>query len=112
MGWERFINMVKEKLNDKPSTPSKPSSSFFGPKGYFSTGDNHENIGRIAEFMYRVFPSYTDKRALGNYYGKYIKASIKEFQRRAKAEGKYNSTVDGYVGPITLESLEKYGFKK
>lgn len=107
MGWERFINMIEDKLEDKPT----PSVSFFGSKGYFSTGDTHENIGKIADFMYRVFPSYTDKRALGNYYGKYIKASIMEFQKRAKAEGKYNAEIDGFVGPITLASLKKYGFK-
>jgi len=80
-------------------------NSFFGSKGYFSLGDNHENIGRIADFMYKVFPSYTDKRALGNYYGQYIMNSIKEFQRRTKLE------VDGSVGPITLNELKKYGFK-
>lgn len=110
MGWDRFISMIKDKLEDKPIQPST-SGSFFGSKGYFSTGDNHPNIGKIADFMYRVFPSYTDKKALGNYYGPYIKASIMEFQRRATKEGKYNAEIDGFVGPITLASLKKYGFK-
>lgn len=83
---------------------------FLGSKGYFSLGDTHENIGKIAEFMYRVFPAYTDKKALGNYYGPYIQASIKEFQRRTHAEGKYNAEIDGNVGPITLNLLKQYGF--
>ena len=83
---------------------------FLGSKGYFSLGDTHENIGKIAEFMYRVFPAYTDKKALGNYYGPYIQASIKEFQRRTYAEGKYNAEIDGNVGPITLDLLKQYGF--
>lgn len=95
----------------KPEPTPQPTS-FFGPRGYFMLGDEHPNIGRIAEFMYRTFPLYTDKRALGNYYGPYIKASITEFQRRAKEEGTYNDAVDGCVGPITLASLKKYGFKE
>lgn len=86
------------------TTPT--STNFFPSKGYFSLGDNHENVGRIADFMYRVFPKYTDKKALGNYYGKYIKASITEFQKRTGLEA------DGCVGQITLKELEKYGFKR
>ena len=62
--------------------------------------------------MRKTFPAYTSEKALGNLYGPYIKASIKEFQRRAKAEGNYNSTIDGYTGPITLASLKLYGFKE
>lgn len=108
MGWTRFINMIKDKLEDKPST----NTNFLGKKGHFVLGDNHPNIGKIADFMYRVFPSYTDKKALGNYYGPYIKASITEFQRRAKIEGNYNAEVDGNTGPITLQALKKYGFKE
>lgn len=87
--------------------PSKPNSkSFFGSKGYFSYGDNHKNIGKIAEFMYKTFPSYTKKAALGNYYGRNIESSIKEFQKRTGLE------TDGCVGPITLKELKKYGFKE
>lgn len=78
---------------------------FFDENGWFGYGDNHENIGKIAEFMYRVFPVYTNKKALGNYYGKYIMASIKEFQRRTGLES------DGNVGAITLAKLVEYGFK-
>ena len=114
MGWDRFINMIKKKL-EGASNEVKPNintnSNFLGPKGYFSLGDNHENIGKIAEFMRRVFPNYTSKKALGNYYGPYIKTSITEFQKRAKDEGNYDAEIDGNCGPITLASLVKYGFK-
>lgn len=88
---------------DKKEETTK--NDFFGGKGYFKLGDKHENIGKIAEFMYKTFPSYTKKEALGNYYGKNIQASIKEFQKRTKLES------DGCVGPITLKELKKYGFK-
>lgn len=92
--------------------PQPANDNYLGNRGYFMLGDEHPNIGKIADFMYRTFPLYTDKRALGNYYGPYIKASITEFQRRAKEEGTYNDVVDGCVGPITLASLEKYGFRR
>jgi murein DD-endopeptidase MepM/ murein hydrolase activator NlpD len=81
-------------------------NSFFPDKGYFSYGDNHVNVGKIASFMYKTFPAYTNKKALGNYYGANIKSSIKEFQRRSGLKN------DGCVGPITLNELKKYGFKE
>lgn len=90
------------------ATATKPAatSSFFPAKGYFSLGDTHANIGKIAAFMRKVFPAYTNKKALGDYYGKYIQAAVKEFQRRT------GITVDGIAGPETVAELEKYGFKK
>lgn len=88
------------------ATKSAATSSFFPAKGYFSLGDTHANIGKIAAFMRKVFPAYTNKKALGDYYGQYIQAAVKEFQRRTKI------TVDGIVGSQTLAELEKYGFKK
>lgn len=111
MGWDRFINMIKTKLNGT-SNEVKMNTNFLGAKGYFSLGDNHKNIGKIAEFMRRVFPSYTDKKALGNYYGPFIKSAVKEFQKRSKAEANYNAEIDGNFGPKTLEALKKYGFKE
>ena len=86
-------------------TPTPTPSSFFPPKGYFSEGDTSPNVGKIASFMRRMFPIYTSEKALGNYYGKYIISSIKEFQRRTGLEA------DGCVGPLTLAKLKQYGFK-
>ena len=56
--------------------------------------------------MYHTFPAYTSSKALGNYYGKYIKASITEFQKRTGLEA------DGNTGPITLAKLKEFGFKE
>lgn len=105
MGWQRFIKMIEEKLKGKTEEKKTTTSSFFGKKGYFSYGDTHVNIGKIAEFMYKTFPAYTSKKALGNYYGKNIQTSIREFQKRTGLER------DGSVGPKTLAMLKKYGFK-
>lgn len=88
-------------------TPTpQPIDPFLAPKGYFSLGDTSPNIGKIASFMYRVFPLYTNKKALGDYYGPYIRASITEFQRRT------GLNPDGIVGTMTLNKLKEYGFKE
>lgn len=79
--------------------------SFLPPRGYIMLGDSGNNVDALSKFMYKTFPLYTDKKALGNYYGKYIESSIKEFQRRT------GLTSDGCVGPITYNELQKYGFK-
>ena len=78
---------------------------FLPAKGYWCYGDKDERIGKMAEFMYKTFPAYTNKKALGNYFGNYLKSSIKEFQRRTGLE------VDGMVGKKTYAMLKKYGFK-
>lgn len=97
---------------DESTTPAEPTpeqpktDNFLGARGYIKLGDKSESVAKIADFMYKTFPAYTDKRALGNYYGKYIQASIKEFQRRTGLEA------DGCVGKITLAKLEEYGFKR
>ena len=56
--------------------------------------------------MYKTFPLYTKKEALGSFYGKYIEASIKEFQKRCGLKS------DGCIGIITYNELKKYGFKE
>ena len=90
-----------------PNESKKPAASSFLPsRGYFKKGDVSANVGKVAEFMRKNFPAYTDKKALGNTYGPYIIAAITEFQRRTGLEA------DGYLGPLTLAKLEKYGFKK
>lgn len=113
------VNKLLAGGSSTPSTPSNggssnsgsTSDSFFPSKGYWRTGDSDARIGKLASFMYKTFPAYTDRKALGNYYGPYLTASIREFQRRLKAEGKYNDTVDGFTGPKTLALLKQFGFK-
>ena len=111
----KVINSGGLKFKDLPKTSSKPTSkstskpsstSFFPKRGYFKYGDTHANIGKISSFMYKKFPLYTSKQALGNTFGNNLLKSIKEFQKRTKIEA------DGYIGPKTVQMLEKYGFKK
>lgn len=113
--YDGIIGVLRPKIYKEEKKTS--SDSFFGKKGYFGPGDNHENIGKICQFMHDEFYKYGEwlgldnEKILGNYYGPIIEAYIKEFQKRAKADGKYNSIIDGCVGPITLASLKEYGFK-
>lgn len=78
---------------------------FLPPRGYWKYGDTDKRIGEVASFMYKTFPAYTDKSALGNYFGKNLLKSIKEFQKRTGLEP------DGNIGPKTYNMLQKYGFK-
>lgn len=56
--------------------------------------------------MYKVFPAYTNKLALGNYLGKNLEKALKEFQKRTKI------VVNGRIDKNTLSKLKEYGFKE
>ena len=103
-----FINetIIKEDkgYDFKKYTEESGKKNFFPEKGYYCLGDRHENVGKIAKFMYETFPAYTSKQVLGNYYGPKVKASVTEFQKRT------GLVQDGCVGPLTLCELIKYGF--
>lgn len=94
-----------EKYNYTEPPKNEDRKNFLPAKGYYGYGDKDANVGKIASFMYKTFPAYTSRNALGNYYGAHIRASIKEFQKRTGLKP------DGCVGPITLAKLERYGFK-
>lgn len=103
----KWVNHGKLKYIDyikKEKTTS--TSNFLGDHGYFKYGDVHENIGKIAAFMRKTFPAYTSEKALGNKLGPNLQKAIKEFQKRTELES------DGNIGPITLATLKKYGFKE
>ena len=104
-----YIIEQANKINgEKPANSGeKPANtiSFLPERGYFKRGDKSPNVGKIALFMYRMFPAYTSKKALGNLYGQNLIKSMKEFQRRT------GLVPDGCTGPITLDKLKQYGFK-
>lgn len=81
------------------------SDGFLPSKGYWAKGDSDARVGQLAQFMRTTFPAYTSAKALGNYYGDYIAAAIKEFQKRTGLEA------DGKTGPLTYARLQQYGFK-
>lgn len=108
-----YIDPEKWAKNEYTAPPKKTtatsipkSESFLPARGYFKKGDVSANVGKVAAFMRKNFPAYTDEKALGNTYGDYLIAAIKEFQKRTRLK------VDGYLGEKTLKKLEEYGFKK
>lgn len=93
-------------LKPSPAPTPKPTDKFLPAKGYWGPGDNDKRVGQIASFMYKTFPSYTKKAALGNYYGPNLTASVKEFQKRT---GMSKKDQDGCTGPKTLAKMRSYG---
>ena len=89
----KIVNSKGLKFKDLPDT-----DKFFPAKGYFTKGDTHKNIGKIADFLYNKFLA-------GDYYGENIEALIVVFQKMAGIEA------DGNIGSITLSKLAEYGFK-
>ncbi len=87
------------------ASTSTKADSFLPSRGYFKRGDNSPNLGKIASFMRKTFPSYTSEKALGNLFGPYLEAAVKEFQKRTGLKA------DGLIGQLTLAKMEKYGFK-
>lgn len=95
-----------------PPAPSKPATdAFLGSRGYLRRGDSGANIGRMNRWFRSTFPAYAPASVLGNFFGPITERTVKEFQRRAKADGRYNDIADGYVGPLTLKAMKSYGFK-
>ena len=97
-GWDEMM--------DGTRVVKEATSKFLPTKGYWAIGDKDSRIGDLAAFMYKTFPAYTNKKALGNYYGNYLASAIKEFQRRT---GLYP---DGCTGQLTYNKLKQYGFNK
>lgn len=102
-GFRAFITAVSGEV---VSVDATETDSFFPARGYFKKGDVSPNVGKIAAFMRKMFPSYTPSTALGNLYGDNLIKAIKEFQRRTGLEA------DGFFGPKTLAKLKSFGFKE
>ena len=85
-------------------------SGFLPSRGYWKYGDKDARAGQMASFRRDKFPAYTPASALGNDFGPNLLRAVKEFQRRAKDDGKYNDVIDGNVGKKTYAALKQYGF--
>lgn len=97
-----FKTLGKTAAASTPTTPAKTptttstTSSFLPSKKYFGLGDTSPKVKKIAEFMRRVFPAYTNAKAVSETFNSYLVSSIKTFQKATKLEA------DGNVGPLTL----------
>ena len=91
----------------KSTSTQQPTPGFLPSKGYYKYGDVSNNIGKVADFMYKNFPAYTPKSILSskNHFGPSMLSTIKNFQKRT------GLVVDGYLGRKTYEKLKSFGFK-
>lgn len=103
-GWGEMCEGIRV-VEQVPDPAPAPASGFLPAKGYWGLGDTDAKIGKLADFMYRTFPAYTRRAALGNYFGPNLKSSIVTFQKKTGLEA------DGNVGPKTYAKLQQYGFK-
>ena len=98
LGWDTNIDGV-------PVVKYTTANNFLPTKGYWCEGDCDPRIGAMALFLRTNFPAYTSAKALGNYFGKFLRSSVVEFQKRCQLYP------DGCVGPRTYDKLKEYGFK-
>ena len=110
---------ITYQTNQNPAnTTANTSEPFLSKKGYLKKGDSGKNIEKICQFMHDTFSKYgkwlklDNEKILGNYFGIILESYIKEFQKRAKAEKKYDDAIDGCIGPKTLAALKYYGFQE
>lgn len=101
--WDKYANPGGTPAPTPTPTPT-PTDDFLPAKGYWCRYDNNERVAALANFMLKVFPSYTPKAAKGPIYGNNLWKSIREFQRRTRLQS------DGNTGPITYNKLKQYGF--
>lgn len=66
-----------------------------GPRGYLKHGDSGDNVSKIADFL--------AKDVKGNYFGDYMEACVKVFQKQNGLEA------DGNIGPKTLAKMREKG---
>lgn len=100
--FQGFIyNPVEFTKTDKIELPSR---------GYFTRGDKNNDVAKIDEWLYEL---YRNKKVLGDLYWDNTIKYVKKFQKEAKAKGIYTgkyATIDGNIGPLTLEAMRKCGF--
>lgn len=97
--WNKYANP-----GATPTPTPTPTDDFLPSKGWWGRYDKDQRVAALANFMLKVFPSYTPKAAKGPIYGDNLAKAIREFQRRC------NLQQDGNTGPITYNKLKSFGF--
>ena len=101
------INALAERLwsgaEPKPKPPTTPAA------GVLQYGDTGDRVRALQAGLRRVFPAYAGRLAVDGSYGAATRAAVTEFQRRAKAQGRYADALDGIAGPNTRAALATYG---
>ena len=88
------------------------SETFLPERGYFKRGDTGENVEKINDFFYKVFPGYAktlnrdEEDVKGGLFGENTEAWVNEFKRRT------GLTRNGRIDAVTLAKMKKFGFKE
>ena len=110
--WDRFLALVKKYMgiSSGTTTTTKPVP-ITTTSGALFLGSTGARVKTLQAGLKSHFKSYAGHLAVDGSYGPATAAAVKEFQKRALAEGKYKSTVDGITGPATIAALASYGIK-
>lgn len=101
----------KKYYKEPTKVPTNKTNSFLPARGYFTIGDSGDNIKKINDFYYNVFPAYAKtlkrnkKNLKGKLFGENTQAWTKEFQKNTGLKP------DGNIGPLTLAKMVEFGFK-
>lgn len=79
------------------SSEDEKIKEFLAPRGYLKKGDTGKSVETLCDFF--------SKKVAGNYYGDYLEACVKVFQKQNGLE------VDGYNGPLTTKAEVKDGME-
>ena len=102
----KFLGFIYNPADIKP----EPNKITLPARGYFTKGDKGKDVGKIDQWLYEL---YGNKKVLGDLYGNNTVKEVKKFQKWAKKQGTYTgkgATIDGNIGPMTLNAMRKAGF--
>lgn len=105
IGFTTWLNPESYDYNESSTIKIKLPS-----RGYFKKGDRSESIEKINEWLYS---KYKDIKVKGMLFGDNTLKYVKKYQTDAKARGIYTgsgATIDGNIGPLTLNAMRKDGF--
>ena len=100
-GFLPYVDYGSKPVEEKIELPAR---------GYFKKGDRGEDVRKIDNWLYS---KYGNKKVLGSIYGSNTVSDVKKFQKEAKAKGIYTgkgATIDGCIGPMTLDAMRRCGF--
>lgn len=93
-----FCNIYRDGILGVLRPKIYEENSFLPERGWFQYGDSGANVSKIDDWF--------ANKVVGDWYGDYTVACVKEFQRQNGLEQ------DGCIGPITLQKMLEQGFKE
>lgn len=105
------VGKIRAGAGTKPPTTPPPTSGGSAGVGVLRYGDTGAAVKQLQTELRRLFPRTFGSLAVDGSYGNATRQAVETFQRNAAAERRYDSTVDGILGPKTRAALSSYGAK-